>query len=433
MGLVEEPLREGLKVIVAGAGPTGLLIAHVFKKLGINAAVYERDAHRAARPRDWNFGIFWAQAGIKECLPPEINALLATAQTDPSRPPAADSAISMFNGATGEMIGKVPAPYCVRLRRRAWLDLMEDGIDVRYNMKLVSIADSGPGVVRATFANGASASANLVIGADGAHSATREKVLFAAAPADGRLLKSSILMSTTLTTMDVAAAQALRALNPLFCITFNRNGLYTFFSVHDCSSANPAEWIFMVVVTWPGNNNNDSKELADDAARLDDLRARAQVLTSPFREALASIPPGTRIWHGPLYCWPTQPWDSRGGRVTLAGDAAHPMTFHRGQGLGHAITDVTELRGHLRTMAAHTPAELARAVRAYEAEVWRRGYEAVMSNLHNTSLIHDWERLTQSLLFTAGVVKEVPPEAEAEAGGAGRTVGVEMGGLQDGP
>lgn len=54
---------------------------------------------------------------------------------------------------------------------------------------------------------------------------------------------------------------------------------------------------------------------------------RGKTFGSPFKEVFATIPEGTRVWHNRLGYWPTKPWDSRGGLVTLAGDAAHPMTF----------------------------------------------------------------------------------------------------------
>lgn len=75
----------------------------------------------------------------------------------------------------------------------------------------------------------------------------------------------------------------------------------------------------------------------------------------------------------------------------------------RGQGLGNAITDVAEFQGHLRAMKERTPEELARVVAKYEEEVWERGHEVVMENKANTLLLHDWEKILQSPLFTTGV------------------------------
>jgi len=60
---------------------------------------------------------------------------------------------------------------------------------------------------------------------------------------------------------------------------------------------------------------------------LADVYERGKPFGSPFHECFLTIPEGTKVWHNRLSYWPTKPWDSRNGLVTLAGDAAHPMTF----------------------------------------------------------------------------------------------------------
>ncbi|KAK7052878.1 hypothetical protein VNI00_004198 [Paramarasmius palmivorus] len=54
------------------SGSAGFLTAQVLKKLGIPYTVFEQDAALDARPRDWDFGIYWAQTPLADCLPPEI-------------------------------------------------------------------------------------------------------------------------------------------------------------------------------------------------------------------------------------------------------------------------------------------------------------------------------------------------------------------------
>ena len=58
-----------------------------------------------------------------------------------------------------------------------------------------------------------------------------------------------------------------------------------------------------------------------------DVKGRASVLAEPFKSFWQAIPDDAPAWHGRLSDWPTEPWDNRNGTVTLAGDAAHPMTF----------------------------------------------------------------------------------------------------------
>lgn len=53
-------------------------------------------------------------------------------------------------------------------------------------------------------------------------------------------------------------------------------------------------------------------------------------IAEPFRSAYLAVAsdPGVTLWCDRLAEWRTEPWDNRNGRVTLAGDAAHPM-LHR--------------------------------------------------------------------------------------------------------
>jgi hypothetical protein len=93
--------------------------------------VFERDASPTARPRDWNFGIYWAQSRIEECLTPELNALIDTTQVDPSYRHYPESTLPIHNGVTGDLLKELPAPDAIRLRRRPWLNLLRTGVDVR--------------------------------------------------------------------------------------------------------------------------------------------------------------------------------------------------------------------------------------------------------------------------------------------------------------
>jgi hypothetical protein len=64
-------------------------------------------------------------------LTPELNALIDTVQTDPSYQRYEGSTFPIYNGVTAEPLKEHNAPYAIRLRRRAWLDLIRTGLDVR--------------------------------------------------------------------------------------------------------------------------------------------------------------------------------------------------------------------------------------------------------------------------------------------------------------
>lgn len=114
-------------------------------QIGIPCTVFERDASIEERPRDWNFGIYWAQSPLNECLPHDLRSKIFTAQVDDVEP-AADTYLPVYNGETGEEMKKLPAPYYLRLRRREFSKVLEDGIDVhvRYSIRRCCNLIRGP-------------------------------------------------------------------------------------------------------------------------------------------------------------------------------------------------------------------------------------------------------------------------------------------------
>lgn len=161
-----------------------------------------------------------------------------------------------------------------------------------------------------------------------------------------------------------------------------------------------------MIHTWSTKRDYDTTSLQGPAI-LSDLKQRAKSFGEPFRTALESIPEGTQCWHNQLTYWVTTPWDNHNSTVTLVGDAAHPMTFHRGQGLNNAIHDVALLAKLLAEKGFSVPEDGSdSAVTTYEREMWQRGREAVLSSKENTLAIHNWDTLLQSPLFRSGLNKE---------------------------
>lgn len=155
----------------------------------------------------------------------------------------------------------------------------------------------------------------------------------------------------------------------------------------------------MFSLTWP---DKDSPTPAGPEAIRTNWLFWAEKLAEPFRSAYLAIAPTATIWCDRLAEWPTEPWDNRGGRVTLAGDAAHPMTYHRGQGLNNAILDAAFL---CRALHGHRQAgkPTVDALAVYEAEMQERGRAAVISSGENSRMVHDWEQLKQSPVFKIGL------------------------------
>ncbi|KAF5373085.1 hypothetical protein D9758_001499 [Tetrapyrgos nigripes] len=400
-------------------GSAGLLIAHNLKKLkvgrkqlGIPYTIFEQDAALDSRPRDWSFAIYWAQTHLGECLPEGVDEkyLSEHAQVDTS-PPTANSFIPIFNAETGGLLKKNPSPFSIRLQRRKFLRILSKDLDIRYGKRLAEI-HTEEGNVRVTFADGTTEEGKLLIGCDGAHSRVRN---FLFGPEKAALRPLPLFMSAALTTLPRETALAIREIHPRNMNSVHPNGCSAWIGtcqVQECSDPDPAKWVFVMVQTWAedktkSSSNGMATENKGDVAR--GMKERTKTFAEPLRSFWHSIPDDAQIWHNRLSDWPTEKWDDRNGTVILAGDAAHPMTFHRGQGLNNVINDVYTLRRALQEKYppsdTSTTSPFAEALKVYEGEVWERGREAVLSNAENSLMFHDWDKLMQSPVFTVGYRK----------------------------
>lgn len=165
-----------MKVVVIGAGMGGMTAAIALRQIGIETEVYERVTENkpvGAAISVWSNGV--------KCL----NYLGLEQET--ARLGGIVDTMSYAEARTGEtmcrfsmqplidQVGQRPYPIA---RAELQSMLMEAyGIDkIHFGMKMVDVAD-GADAATATFADGSTVSADIIIGADGASSITREYVL----------------------------------------------------------------------------------------------------------------------------------------------------------------------------------------------------------------------------------------------------------------
>ncbi|KAJ4413547.1 hypothetical protein N0V82_008485 [Gnomoniopsis sp. IMI 355080] len=278
--------------------------------------VFEQDARIDARPRDWDFGIYWAQSPLANVLPPDRFAQVPDAQVDDHVPEETDH-IPIYNGATAARMSTLPAPHTLRLGRRRFVEVIGKGVNIVYGKRISRIeAPTTPSTrVTAFFTDGTQHTADLLVGCEGAHSPTREFLLGAETAA---LQPSPVVASVVVTRLPTACVETFLAL------VHWRSAITMHPEVHNSRDKQSLdEWDFMFILSWA---QEAPVHLTGDEI-LDDIYRRGDGFAEPFRSLLHGIPAGTRAWHNRLSSWMPVPWDNRGGRVTLAGDAAHAMTF----------------------------------------------------------------------------------------------------------
>ncbi|KAI9771561.1 MAG: hypothetical protein M1835_006415 [Candelina submexicana] len=408
-------------------------------RANIPCVVYERDPSPTFRPRDWNMGLHWALPSLKSLIPPTLFARLQSTQVDPNTPTKPVETLRFLNGKTGETMGEAQIEGFYRLRRSKIRTLLTEGLDIRWSKAIIDMTYSSDGrYVTAHFADGTNDTGCLLVGADGPRSSVRSLLL-----GEEKAKTTNIDYAATMCFAKYTRAQArflrLEPFHPLFQCAPHPDGYFAWFGLHDAPNEDkPEDWTFFAYISFP-EPGGEVSERKNKAEHLKHQKELARGFEEPFRSAfewMRDEEGGTGVWYGKMNHWDPgergHGWDNRRGRVTLVGDAAHPMTFQRGQGLNHAVLDARNLvsgveagwkrsgddggdggggggggGGGCREAGFEGGVEgREKVVGKYEEEMVRRGGEEVRLGERNTRMLHDWEQVLLSPVMRKGLGKD---------------------------
>lgn len=331
------------RAIVVGCGIAGPVTAMFLQRAGIDAEIYER----SEAPRD--------EAGAFLNLAPNgVNALASLEIADDVA--AIGNAIDglSFHNAAGKQVGTLDSrndeqSYGARqvILRRGVLNrtlreaAIERGVSIEFGKRLESIEDGPEDDIRARFADGTSASANVVIGCDGVHSRTRQLILpDSPAPAYTGIVDCGGITSA----LELPPTGAMR-------MTFGRRAFFSYLTTAD------GETYWFSNVARPEERGRAELAALPDGVWRETLLDLHAGDPDPIPRIIAAA---EEVGRWPIHDLPTIPAWHR-GRVCLAGDAAHATSPHAGQGAATAIEDGMVLAKCLRDL--DDPRD---AFRAYE-------------------------------------------------------------------
>jgi 2-polyprenyl-6-methoxyphenol hydroxylase-like FAD-dependent oxidoreductase len=342
-------------------------------------------------------GVHWALPLLQSLLPNDIWLRTNTTQPDPRVIAKATDTFSLYNGQTGELLKTLPSWGMRRFSRTKLRALISEGIEVKYGKTLSSISynESGSGV-SAHFADGTSVSGDVLIGTDGPRSKARDLIV-----GEGRSEASPAGVVVAVVRSKYTAEQALYLHQhaSMTYVAIHPNGTYTGVFGQDFTSSEPENWEFQIM-----HSSMPKDFKGSDVEKLKLLKDKAAEYVGIWKDAIEWIPEGTPVGFNQLVYWKPVEFDNRGGRATLAGDAAHPMTPQRGQGLNHAICDAANIVAALGKVQKGE-LSLNDAISEYDTEMVKRGGDEVQVSLVNTQMFHNWKSIMQSPLMRRSVEK----------------------------
>ncbi|AGZ42809.1 FAD-dependent oxidoreductase [Actinoplanes friuliensis] len=385
-----------LDVMIIGGGIGGLALAQGLRRAGITTHVYERTHERT----DWlqGYRIHISPAGaraLRDCLGPEgWQAFLDTA--------APGGGFGFLDDRGRELLAFTEEEIGDRhfgISRTGLREVLLRG-PLHTGKTFVGYEETGDHVT-ARFADGSTATAGLLIGADGANSRVRAQLLPHAHRVDtgvvavaGRYPLSAGALPPALTGR--AALVVPRGHGSLFTAVSEPDG-YVLWGFSDATTRFP----------------DGADKLA--GPRLQQLVAERIRSWSPgFRRLVDGSDPATINAFRVRSASPVDPWPTR--RVTLLGDAIHNMTPMAGVGANTALRDADLLR---RKLIGEQP--LLDAVAEYEREMLGYGFAAVRLSLRNARSVATSTRLSRAgFRGVLRLTNAVPPLRLRMARGLGR-------------
>jgi 2-polyprenyl-6-methoxyphenol hydroxylase-like FAD-dependent oxidoreductase len=356
-------------ITIIGAGLGGLTLARVLHVHGIAATVYEAEASADARGQgglldihEYNGQLALKAAGLYE----EFLGLIQ-AEAEAQCVLDKDANVLLYQPDKGNG-GRPEVPRGDL--RRILLDSLPPGT-VLWGHKVTAVCSLGDGRHEVTFANGATVTTELLVGADGAWSRVRPLLSDVKPAYVGTSFIETFLFDSE--TRHKASAEAvgsgtMMALAPGKGIMAHREADAT---LHAYVALNkPEDWIASIDFSDPVST------LARVAAEFDRW---APELTALLTDT--ETDPVLR----PIYALPVEHRWERVAGVTLLGDAAHLMSPFAGEGANLAMYDGAELG---QAIAAN-PGDVEAALAAYEKDLFPRSASAAAEADRNIQLFFD--------------------------------------------
>jgi 2-polyprenyl-6-methoxyphenol hydroxylase-like FAD-dependent oxidoreductase len=265
---------------------------------------------------------------LEKCLPPELWERRTEMYVDPYFNHESVSASLIWDGKTGAEI-KRPASLegAVRLSRGKIRKLVSDGLIIEYGKRLDKVIDDGS-TITAYFADGSTATGSMLIGCDGGHSKIREYIVGSEA---AKGFDTDYTMMNTWARMPAETALALRAVHPIISQSINTDNKYgNLVAILDKPSkdAPPETWKFQVYAGWKGKPRKADLDTPEKALKHFKMILAQQA--EPFKSVSKAFKDSDVV---PVDAgWNFKPigdfnWDNHGGKITIAGDAAHSSKY----------------------------------------------------------------------------------------------------------
>lgn len=372
------------RVLIIGAGLGGLALAQGLTKAGFLTTVFERDESPTSRPQGYRISM--RSLGMNA-----LSAILTSERIERLSMAKIADVGDGFTCANEKMepIFSVPQGQdaAIQFLRTELRSLLQEGIDIKWNKRLVTFEDNGDQVI-AHFKDGSHAIGDLLVGCDGGGSAVRKLLPSVYGNSLGSIPK--VIDGDCA----ILAGQIDRTSEWDTLLPLNRIGMVRYvgssYSLGVCFSERADRsptiyWALSEKIQDPLASWYQFDQSTESRKRL--LEHCKQVIRNgPWHESLKKLVESTPAEEimAPWLTRTTQFSDSNeypmihSGRVTLLGDSAHAMPPDRALGGNNVLEDARLLSTLLAS--SPNPIDSPKLIEQYEREMFARAKTAVQES-----------------------------------------------------
>ncbi|MGH3877067.1 MAG: FAD-dependent oxidoreductase [Actinophytocola sp.] len=426
-------MSKRLRVAVVGGGTGGLALAQALHQAGVHVSVYERSRLRTERLQGYRVHINpHGSRALHECLPPDLwRAFVATCGSPGSSFSFVTEQLAELLRVEEELTSgpardPVTAHHSVsRITLHQVLSAGLDGV-LHHGKEFERYTRADDGTVTLHFADGTTATANVLVAADGAASRVRGQYLPHAERVDTGVRTIAGKLPLTEETKRWLPTQLHTGPNnvipPAGCGMFvapheldaeapvvngigGNDGTFAEDTVLFDNTGSYVMWAYAADHTRLGP---DAELSAMDGAALRDLVGRLTEGWHPSLRRLVADSPEQSVSLLPIRTSVRIPrWETT--NITLLGDAIHSMTPFRGIGANTALRDAQLLARNL-IAAARGETDLLSAIHDYETHMIDYGFAAVRMSRRTAAQTVSTNRISRSM-FKASLrmFSAIPP------------------------
>lgn len=427
-------MSQDLRVAIIGGGTGGLCLAQALHRAGVRVAVYERSRTRTERLQGYRVHInSHGAAAMHDCLPPDLwQSFVDTTGTSGGNFGFVTEQLDELLFLDEEMFtteNPDPAASHHSVSRITLHQVLSAGLDgvLHFGKELERYEPAADGTVTCHFTDGTTATADVLIGADGANSRVRRQFLPHAERVDTGI--RNIAGKLPLTDETRAWLPPPITQGPKSVMPPRGCGFFTAphdFGDHGGVSANgiggndatfehdavlfdnTTSYVMWAYAADEARYPAGTDLSALDGAALRDLTVRMIADWHPELRRMVAESPAESVTLIPIRTSvPVEPWPTT--NITLLGDAIHSMTPFHGIGANTALRDAQLLARNL-IAAARGERDLIDAIADYERQMIDWGFTAVRRSLRDARSFVSDNRFTRLMFKTVlHFFSAVPP------------------------